>query len=149
MALSMPSKLGTKVSKSTTAPTATSVGSSSPSLGATHSASSLLAGAAVVANRQANRRAALLGGPSAPVVKSNLRYSVVSTERIFFSVTSHFYTLSGRLLVPQHALPCQQVFQWTFSHWPWTLSDGTFCISDFSEKVDCSDRFMLFPCDDL
>ena len=47
-----------------------------------NSASSMLAGAAAAAlnpaNRHATRRAALLGGPSAPVVKSSLQYQVVS-----------------------------------------------------------------------
>ena len=83
MALSMPSKLLPKTHSA-----APPSGGGIPKAEVTstcsvmNSASSLLAGAAAAAmnsgNRNANRRAALVGGPSAPVVKSNVQYQMVS-----------------------------------------------------------------------
>ena len=88
MALSIPSTVGSKV-KSVTAPSSGASVATKPNVSRydtrgspVNSASSLLAGAAAAAlnpgNRHATRRAALIEGPTAPVVKSSMQYPVVS-----------------------------------------------------------------------
>ena len=92
MALSIPSTVGSKV-KSVTAPSSGASVATKPNVSRydtrgspVNSASSLLAGAAAAAlnpgNRHATRRAALIGGPTAPVVKSSMQYPVVSPFRV-------------------------------------------------------------------
>ena len=92
MALSIPSTVGSKV-KSVTAPSSGASVPTKPNVNQydtsgspINSASSLLAGAAAAAlnpgNRHATRRAALIGGPTAPVVKSSMQYPVVSPLRV-------------------------------------------------------------------
>ena len=88
MALSIPSTVELRV-KSVTAPSSGASVATKPNVSRydtrgspVNSASSLLAGAAAAAlnpgNRHATRRAALIGGPTAPVVKSSMQYPVVS-----------------------------------------------------------------------
>ena len=89
MALSIPTSVGSKAKSLTTGGVTTSKSDvmvsrydTSSSVLSMNSASSLLAGAAAAAlnpaNRHATRRAALMGGPGAPVVKSSVQTHVVS-----------------------------------------------------------------------